>query len=367
MHGMKIGRIKEHLSSFIIKGNRAAKKVLSAIVDAITAVIWIILWLPAAFSASAAPSYYPECTRKSAVQRVIENVAWVLRYHRANTFYTLYGLDVKGKNSKEYIDEKTFWKKLDAINYSHGLTSQTCLLRDKFLFYKYMHANGFPVPEVFGVIRDGIYYTDTLEEHPISDLKETDFFLKDAEGECASFVKHIKSCQEFEQVYKTLQRGTYVLQRAVCQVDALDVLNPGAINTLRIVTIKRETGIQVLSSLLRIGTSRTGAVDNWAAGGLAVGVQSDGRLKKYALYKPGYGLKTAVHPDSGIAFEHFVFPFFKEACELAISANRFFYNIGAIGWDIAITDNGPVFIEGNDNFEITLMQACDRPLKRELM
>ena len=31
---------------------------------------------------------------------------------------------------------------------------------------------------------------------------------------------------------------------------------------------------------------------------------------------------------------------------------------------MAITEEGPVFIEGNDNFEITLMQACDRPQKK---
>ena len=33
----------------------------------------------------------------------------------------------------------------------------------------------------------------------------------------------------------------------------------------------------------------------------------------------------------------------------------------------AIIKGNSVFIEGNDNFEMTLMQACDRPLKHELM
>ena len=158
-----------------------------------------------------------------------------------------------------------------------------------------------------------------------------------------------------------------MLQRAVHQADALNTLNPGAINTLRIVTLKTDDGIHVLSALLRVGTIQTGAVDNWAVGGLAVGLQHDGRLKKYGLYKQGYGSKASVHPDTGIAFESFAIPFIKEAYELAVAAHKFFYNVGAIGWDVAITDNGPVFIEGNDNFEITLMQACDRPLKHELM
>lgn len=361
-------RTKTRLRRAIIKGNSAAKELFSIIVDAVTTVIWIILWMPVAFLTAMTPSYYPELERKCAAQRISENIVWVLKYHRANTFYMLYGLDVKGRSSEEYIDENSFWKKLDYINYNRGLISQTCLLRDKFLFYKYMSANKLPVPEVFGVIKDGAYYTNQLEKCPITDLRnETDYFLKDANGECASFVKHIKSYHELEQICKSLQKGFYVLQRAVHQADALNTLNPGAINTLRIVTLKTDDGIHVLSALLRVGTIQTGAVDNWAVGGLAVGLQHDGWLKKYGLYKPGYGSKASVHPDTGIAFESFAIPFIKEAYELAVAAHKFFYNIGAIGWDVAITDNGPVFIEGNDNFEITLMQACDRPLKHELM
>lgn len=327
-------RTKTRLRRAIIKGNSAAKELFSIIVDAVTTVIWIILWMPVAFLTAMTPSYYPELERKCAAQRISENIVWVLKYHRANTFYMLYGLDVKGRSSEEYIDENSFWKKLDYINYNRGLISQTCLLRNKFLFYKYMSANKLPVPEVFGVIKDGAYYTNQLEKCPITDLRnETDYFLKDANGECASFVKHIKSYHELEQICKSLQKGFYVLQRAVHQADALNTLNPGAINTLRIVTLKTD----------------------------------DGWLKKYGLYKPGYGSKASVHPDTGIAFESFAIPFIKEAYELAVAAHKFFYNIGAIGWDVAITDNGPVFIEGNDNFEITLMQACDRPLKHELM
>lgn len=205
---LKRERTKTRLSRAIIKGNSAAKKLFSVIVDAVTTVIWIILWMPVAFLTAMAPSYYPELERKCAAQRISENIVWVLKYHRANTFYMLYGLDVKGRSSEEYIDENSFWKKLDYINYNRGLISQTCLLRDKFLFYKYMSANKLPVPEVFGAIKDGAYYTNQLEKCPITDLRnETDYFLKDANGECASFVKHIKSYHELEQICKSLQKG----------------------------------------------------------------------------------------------------------------------------------------------------------------
>lgn len=115
-----------------------------------------------------------------------------------------------------------------------------------------------------------------------------------------------------------------------------------------------------------MGTNATGNVDNWAAGGLAIGIQNNGYLKKYGFYKPGYGTKTEKHPDSKIEFEKYKVPMLNEAYELSIKAHKFFYNVGAIGWDIAITEDGPVFVEGNDNFEITLMQACDKPLKEDL-
>ena len=136
-------------------------------------------------------------------------------------------------------------------------------------------------------------------------------------------------------------------------------------NTLRIVTINKNGKCYVLSSLLRVGTSKTGNVDNWAAGGLAIGIDNaTGYLKEYGFYKPVHGLKESVHPDTGVIFSDFKVPQYKEACELACKAHRAFYNIRAIGWDIAITENGPMFIEGNDNWEISLQQACDRPLKK---
>lgn len=44
----------------------------------------------------------------------------------------------------------------------------------------------------------------------------------------------------------------------------------------------------------------------------------------------------------------------KEAIEVVIKAHREFHGIRSIGWDVAITENGPCFIEGNDNWEISL-------------
>lgn len=358
--------MKEKLGHIVLSIDGKIKKIFVGGVDCLTTIVWTILWFPMAFRYAMADSYFPEEQRKNVMIRILENVIWVLKYHRANGFYNLYGLDVKGKGSKEYIDEKSFWKKLRKLNYSSGLTSQICLLRDKFLFFKYMKENELPVPEVFGVIKDGKLFTNDLCEQPLNMLEnETDYFIKDVDGECASFVKHIAEYSDLKNVLEKIKTGFYILQRSVHQSEKMNEINPKSINTLRIVTVNSKGKINVLSSLLRVGTSETGNVDNWAAGGLAIGIEDNGFLKKYGFYKPGHGLKIAVHPDSHVIFEKYKVPMLKDAYEMAIKAHKFFYNVGAIGWDVAITEDGPVFIEGNDNFEITLMQACDRPLKKE--
>ena len=58
-------------------------------------------------------------------------------------------------------------------------------------------------------------------------------------------------------------------------------------------------------------------------------------------------------------------PRYKETVEIALKAAQCLYGIRAIGWDIAITADGPIIIEGNDNWKISLKQACDRSLRKE--
>lgn len=312
-------------------------------------------------------SYFPEKETKSKEIKVKENIEWAKKFGEPNEFYYLYGLDVVGSSSDEFIDYLSFMNSRNEAN--HILKwggSQTLLLRDKFLFYKYMKSNGMPVPEVFCFMKNGYLYDSDFNEIKWSELEdEEDYFVKDIDGECASFVKHIENYKELMDVKEHIKTGGYIFQRKVVQCSEMDRLNKGAINTLRIITINRNGEPYVLSSLLRVGTSKTGNVDNWAAGGLAIGIDGDGYLKEYGFYKPCHGLKACTHPDSGIKFAEYKVPSLDDAFAIACKAHKTFYDVRAIGWDIAITEDGPIFIEGNDNFEISLQQACDRPLKKE--
>jgi hypothetical protein len=79
-----------------------------------------------------------------------------------------------------------------------------------------------------------------------------------------------------------------------------------------------------------------------------------GRLAKDYYGKPDHGGgRVQRHPDSGIEFEGWEVPFYFEAVAMAKELHRRLYGIRSIGWDIAIGPDGPVIIEGNDNWELT--------------
>ena len=327
----------------------------------------IVLGFPQILKIVKEESYFPEQERKSYLVRLIDNIIWLLKYREANRFYNLYGLDVRDRQNNEYIDYLSFMRSRDR-NYKkeNPWENQLVLLRDKFLFFKYMNANGLYVPEVFAVLENGELYNNSFCKIAPNELaSEVDYFVKDQKGECASFVMHIKDYDDLKNKWTEIQTHNCIFQRSIKQCTAMDTLYSGAINTLRIVMVNRAGNVTVLSGVLRIGTKKTGSVDNWAKGGLVVGIwENDGCLKKHGYYKPGFGTKTDRHPDSGLEFSKFKIPQWKAALEAAVKAHKMFYGVRSIGWDIAITDSGPCFVEGNDNWEISLNQAADRGLRK---
>lgn len=122
---------------------------------------------------------------------------------------------------------------------------------------------------------------------------------------------------------------------------------PLSVNTLRITTITNtRTGhVELFHSLLRVGAFGN-VVDNWAKGGLIMSVNNDGTLSAEGYFKPGYGTITTEHPDTHIEFKGFTVPFYEFAVEMCLSFHKDLKYIPAIGWDVAISADGPIFIEG---------------------
>lgn len=325
-------------------------------------------------------SYYPELPAKSKGKIWREQFSQTLRHGWPNDFYFSYGFDVKGNDEiKEYYHYQPFARLRDRYN-SSGDHNSTAILRNKFLFGMFCSYLGVDSGDNIGVINNaGVYMPHLKQTITLSDfLKETrgNFFVKLIDGECGCGIFTMTIADDgaitvngeqalIDNIESLTRGGTYLVQRTVEQHPEMARLHPQSLNTMRLVTIKNiHSGkISVFPSILRIGTGNS-FVDNTSQGGVAVGIDFEtGRLKQHGFLKPQFGSRVDTHPDSGIRFSEFTIPHLKEAMDQAAFLHSMLPDIHSIGWDIAIGPNGPIFIEGNDNWEINGPQICNGPLK----
>lgn len=137
----------------------------------------------------------------------------------------------------------------------------------------------------------------------------------------------------------------FLLEEFLVQHPDLASLNHSSVNTMRIVTYTAGDAVQVLSTALRIGAG--GDVDNFSGGGMYTMLSPEG----VALY-PAFDDSNAVHgihPITGVPIVGFQVPLFREALDVVRTAARSIPEVPFVGWDVAISPERPVLIEGNYN------------------
>jgi hypothetical protein len=159
----------------------------------------------------------------------------------------------------------------------------------------------------------------------------------------------------------------YLIQERVKQHPRISALHSPSLNTIRVVTFNNGGDVRVFSAAQRIGTNGR-SIDNWSAGGILVGIDLEsGRLRAEGLYKPGYGGKVTRHPQTGVLFSGFEVPCFSDAVQLVAKLHGYLYGVHSIGWDIAITDAGPMIIEGNDDWDGAVPMALESNFKQRFL
>ncbi|MBQ2633774.1 MAG: hypothetical protein IJF88_04265 [Oscillospiraceae bacterium] len=334
------------------------------------------------------PSYYPELTRKSNFQMWKDHVKWLLRYKEVNYLYTGYGLDIQGfRNPEDFISHRDFCRERDAgVKTKRAFYgkpyNEAVLVRDKYVFSAYIEATvgEDAIPETIGLLDRGeVFLHATKTWIPLQQFCEQDFryVFKDIDGTFGDGVKLIRnengklyyrdaahSLEEFAAEYG---KGRYLIQALIVQHPALQAFRTNCVNTVRAITIrgKKSGKIELFAAFLRVGNDEESFVDNRAKGGLGVGVELEtGRLMQYGFPHEKFGTKTTVHPLSGIVFEGYQLPFWKETVELITNAHRQFPDIATIGWDVTMTEQGPLIVEANDGWEISGPQDTYGGLKK---
>lgn len=322
-------------------------------------------------------SYFPELPRKNKITIIYEQVKNIIKYGSIDEYYYMYGLDVKRSiKSNEYIIYQKFKKQRDYLNLSNP-HNDSAILRNKLFFEAVARTLGIRTPEniafsEFGVITE----LNSSGVHEWGEFPSGVYFAKPIDGECgggivkfsveSSNIQYLGEQITSHELEKLLKEGQYIIQRQLIQHPEMERLYPKSVNTIRLTTVRNPKNgeIEILPPTLRIGAHGS-YVDNFSRGGVIVAMNTNsGHPAEWGYYKPMYGFKSQIHPDTLIKFSTFVVPFYEEVKKKAIFFHSFL-NLHSIGWDIAISPEGPVFIEGNDNWEINLPQTFDNPMKKE--
>jgi hypothetical protein len=155
-------------------------------------------------------------------------------------------------------------------------------------------------------------------------------------------------------------RAGAIIQRLHPTHPALTAHSPGALPSLRVMTcIDEAAGIEACGSVLRLSAGGPRPVDNFNAGNIVAAVNPDGRCGRAARALPHGVEPLDRHPLTSAPISGTHVPDLADALALAVRAHqRFRDGFCVVGWDIGLTDEGPLLIEGNWNPGTDVLQLA---------
>ncbi|MFO7669652.1 MAG: sugar-transfer associated ATP-grasp domain-containing protein [Bacteroidales bacterium] len=296
---------------------------------------------------------------KPYVTILFEIFYWKIVLGEGIIYYFDYEIFLRGKRLGTYVVDSQFARLEKRLNSPEYYP----IVEDKYFFYKISEGTGYRFPKnLFLVDPSGFYSFEnrkyiTEEEFLQRDL---DGFLKLNNGYGGKMIyqidihnKHLRLNQKntsLPELLTLIGHHKFLIQERIIQHDKMQALNPSCINTMRMLTIRTGQTIHLFQDYLRIGINNN-YVDNGLSGNIFIGIQRDeGKLMKYAysgrIDAPQYRLER--HPQTNTTFQDFSIPFYKESVETVKSMHQLFQQFFMIGWDVGITPDGPIVIEGNN-------------------
>lgn len=178
------------------------------------------------------------------------------------------------------------------------------------------------------------------------------FFAKPNNGVSGRGIEKLKVA-DFESMEALLEyisnpeKDFGLFEEAIKQHPDINVLYPLAINTLRIVTLVDNDGqAHCIYCTLKMGDGGR-FVDNLENGGMCVMVDRENSCLTGVAHTSRLEVLDK-HPWTGVVFEGYKLPFINEAIEMCLEAAKVVPQIRFAGWDVAIAENGPCIVEGNN-------------------
>ena len=146
-------------------------------------------------------------------------------------------------------------------------------------------------------------------------------------------------------LYQRLKEaGIGIVEDKVIQHEAIAALCPTSVNTIRVATLLGDKKEGIVYAYIRIGNGKV--MDNVDCGGMAAPVDLEtGVISGVGANKAGEAYE--LHPMTGKRIPGTQIPYWDEVKRMCLDAMHVVPQVRFVAWDVAITPDGPVFIEGN--------------------
>ncbi len=292
---------------------------------------------------------------KSTIIMTLDIIIWYIFYGATLTDYLNYEFYNRTiKERKKYAVVRTQYKFYEKV--SPGKYKEFFTIKPNFLenFKKYV-GRDYYIPE---------YGIDKLKQFL---EKNKEFMIKPIDGLGGADVKKMsrKEVKSINKFYEYLKENRMFLEELIKQHKQMNLLCDTSVNTIRIMTFANNGKSEILYAALRVGNGIY-EVDNFHKGGMGVSINTkEGKLVGSAIDKDLNEFKK--HPKTGIYFNKFEIPYWKEIKKMVLNAALVNQNIKVVGWDVAITKNGPVLVEGNRRPGFDLVQVLSKKGRKDIM
>ena len=194
--------------------------------------------------------------------------------------------------------------------------------------------------------RDYIYLDGNNKEEfkkYIGSKKEV--IVKPVDGEGGHGIeKLIVTKDNYSEVYdKLITNNQKLVEDIIVQHKEMNKIYDKSVNTLRMFTFVKDGEAHFLQAILKFGNGDV--VDNFSSGGMYTFVDDDGVVLAPAIDQADNYYDE--HPLTKEKIVGFKVPLFKDAVKLVKDAALVVPDMAYVGWDVAISENGAVLVEGN--------------------
>lgn len=311
-------------------------------------------------------------TGKGHLRQMMEQFSIALRYSISPKKYYVFELfrPERFRHAGAYVARYEFKGGLHTFLESRIDEPTRRILNDKAAFFQHCARHGIAtMPTYLLINKDG--RSEKLLPFE-GDLPAFDLFVKPCYGRggrgCERW--HYQSDGFYRDQNGVSRNGTALLahlrtlaahrsvlvQQAMVAHPALRDLSVNVLTSCRMMTVKNEHGgFEATHAVFKSSTKPEAIVDNFHKGGIVsrvdmktgeLGPASDAGVGKPCVWYDS-------HPLTGARINGRILPLWAETVALVTKAHAGFPDRITIGWDVAISDQGPVIIEGN------VQSGCD--------